>query len=149
MGPYSAVGSEGDPAAAAPYVRKALDLYSKLSAASPADAALEKGQLEAMAAWLHLQYRLSQLDEGQRAAQELIAETARLDPSMAATVEAQRYLSTAYLELGLIQMASPGGNGAVGSHRKAVEALVGHMPAACAPTRPCRSNWPMRSANWW
>jgi len=135
MGPYSAVGSEGDPAAAAPYVRKALDLYSKLSAASPADAALEKGQLEAMAAWLHLQYRLSQLDEGQRAAQELIAETARLDPSMAATVEAQRYLSTAYLELGLIQMASPGGNGC-GRVASQGGGGVGRSHAGCMRTDP-------------
>jgi len=30
-GPYSAVGSEGDPAAAAPYVRKSLNLPQALS----------------------------------------------------------------------------------------------------------------------
>ena len=43
-GPYSAVGSEGDPAAAAPYVRKSLEIYRKLSKASPRDASLEAGK---------------------------------------------------------------------------------------------------------
>ena len=136
-GPYSAVGSEGDPVAAAPYVRKSLDLYRRLSAASPSDAVLEKGKLEAMAAWLHLQYRLNQVDEGQRAAQELIAEIARLDPSMAAKVEAQPYLATAYLELGLIQTGLSKNNDAVASHRKAVAVLAGSMPGA-ARTDPAR-----------
>ena len=127
-GPYSATGSQGDPAGAAPYVKKALDLYRKLTAAAPGEIALEQGKLDALAAWLQLQYRLNEPDEGKRAAQELIAETEALKPEVARKVEAYRYESTAYLELGLMQATTNGTYDAIASHRKAVLALTQHKP---------------------
>ncbi|HTX38407.1 MAG TPA: protein kinase [Bryobacteraceae bacterium] len=127
-GPYSAVGSEGDPAAAAPYVRKSLEIYRKLSKAKPDDAALAQGKLDALAAWLHLQYRLADGKEGRRAAAELLADVNALTPAVRAKVEAQRYLSIAYLELGILQFSDAQGVEAVHSHRLAVSTFLEHMP---------------------
>ncbi|HUE00404.1 MAG TPA: serine/threonine-protein kinase [Bryobacteraceae bacterium] len=127
-GPYSAVGSEGDPAAAAPYVRRSLEIYRKLSKASPRDASLAAGKLDALAAWLHLQYRLNDRREARRAAAELLAEVQSLTPAIRVQVESQRYLSIAYLELGIIQFAEEQNAEAIQSHRLAVSTFLEHMP---------------------
>ncbi len=126
-GPYGAVGSEGDPAAAAPYVRKSLDLYRRLSKANPNDASLTAGKFEALTAWLHLQYRVDNTKEGRRAASEVFADVAALTPAVRARIETQRYLSIAYLELGIIQF---GDNQieAIDSHRRAVSTFLDHVP---------------------
>jgi tetratricopeptide (TPR) repeat protein len=127
-GPYSAVGSEGDPAAAAPYVRKSLEIYRKLSQTSPSNLSLTTGKLDALAAWLHLQYRLDDGKEGRRAAAELLAEVQALTPALRARVEPQRYRSTAYLELGIIQSGEEQNAEAVASHRLAVSTFLDHIP---------------------
>src|SRR5262249_54091416 len=67
-GPYSAAGSEGDPEEAAVYVRRAVELYSKLVRQRPDDAEIRRRQIEALSTWLHLQYRLVRSEEGEKAA---------------------------------------------------------------------------------
>jgi tetratricopeptide (TPR) repeat protein len=131
-GPYSAEGSEGDPAAAAAYVHKAIDLYSDLARRRPADLAVRRGQLEALSTWLHLQYRLGAVEPGKQAGAQLEREIAALPADMREKVQGNWYLSTAYLELGAILWNDSRPKEALGLHRKALATFQGMVPAGWA-----------------
>src|SRR5262249_59934376 len=105
-GPYSAQGSEGDPAGAASYVRKAVELYGDLARRKPADVAVRQGQLEALSTWLHLQYRLAAIEPGKAAAAQIERVIAGLPADVREKGQGDWYLSTAYLELGAIPWAN-------------------------------------------
>jgi serine/threonine protein kinase len=127
-GPYNAEGSEGDAVAAAKYVRKAVDLYSDLARRKPADATVRRGQLEAMATWLHLQYRLGATAPGKEAGAALERVIASLPADMREKVHANWYLSAGYLELGAILWNDSQVKEALNLHRKAL-ATFSAVPA--------------------
>jgi serine/threonine protein kinase len=130
-GPYSAQGSEGDPAAAASYVHKAIDLYSNLASRRPSDPDVRRGQLEALSTWLHLQYRLGALEPGKDAGRRLENVIAALPADVRDKVQANWYLSTAYLELGSILWNADQTKEALDLHRKALATLgVAAAPAS-------------------
>ena len=131
-GPYSAAGSEGDPAAAAKYVAKAIDLYTGLARRSPENPAVRRGQLEALSTWLHLQYRLSAVEAGKQAGAQLERVIAGLPADVRDKVQANWYLSTAYLELGVILWNGGEVKEALDLHRKALATLAGGIPAEWA-----------------
>ena len=128
-GPFSAQGSEGDPAAAASYVRKAIDLYSDLARRRPHDAAVRRGQLEALSTWLHLQYRFGDIKAGKEAGRRLEAAIAALPTDLRGKVHANWYLSTGYLELGSILWNNGQLSEALDLHRKALATLQRAAPA--------------------
>ena len=61
---------------------------------------MRRGQLEALAAGLHLQVRLSQDPQAEKAARRLITEIESLPPALRDQIEGRWYLSIAYMELG-------------------------------------------------
>ncbi len=128
-GAYNAQGSEGDPAAAATYVRKAIDLYSNLARRRPSDPAVRRGQLEALSTWLHLQHRMGAIEPGKEAGRQLENVIATLPADVRDKVQANWYLSTAYLELGLILWNNGEVREALDLHRKALATLQGAQPA--------------------
>jgi tetratricopeptide (TPR) repeat protein len=131
-GPYSAEGSEGDPAAAATYIHKAIELYSGLAHRRPADLAVRRGQLEALSTWLHLQYRLGAIEPGKKAGAQLEREIAALPADVRERVQGNWYLSTAYLELGVILWNNGQPREALDLHRKALATLQRAVPAGWA-----------------
>jgi hypothetical protein len=128
-GPYSATGSEGDPAGAAPYVKKSVDLYSSLAKMKPNDVEVRRGQLETLSTWVHLQYRLNQLNEGQKVARDMQNEVDGMSPELREKTEARWYLSIAYTELGLILFSAQRTPEALAAHRKAASLAGEGMPA--------------------
>jgi hypothetical protein len=131
-GPYSAEGSEGDPAAAATYIQKAIDLYSNLARRRPADDAVRQGQLEALSTWLHLQYRLTAIEPGKQAGAQLESEIAAMPADVREKVQGNWYLSTAYVELGAILWNNGQLQEALDLHRKALATFEGTVPAGWA-----------------
>jgi serine/threonine protein kinase len=128
-GPYSAAGSEGDPAGAADYVKRAVDLYSALARKKSNDPEVRRGQLEALSTWLHLQYRLVRNEEGEKAARRIETEIAGMSPEMREKIQSNWYLSIAYLELGAIRFAQAREREGLDFHKKAVEMFGGGLPA--------------------
>ena len=128
-GPYSAEGSEGDPAGAALYVAKSVDLYSSLAKQKPNDPVIRRGQLEAQSTRLHLLYRLNKQEEGQKAAHELETEIAGMSPQLREETQARWYLSTAYTELGLLLFSQSKDQEGLAAHRKAASLFEGGIPA--------------------
>jgi serine/threonine protein kinase/tetratricopeptide (TPR) repeat protein len=141
MGPYSAQGSEGDPAAAAGYIRKAIDLYSNLASRRPSDLDVRRGQLEALSTWLHLQYRMSAVKPGKEAARQLENVIAALPVDVREKVQASWYLSTAYLELGSILWNDGQLKQALELHRNALATLQGAAPAGWAQDPEKLAQW--------
>ena len=128
-GPYGAEGSEGDPAGAAVYVKQAVELYSALARKRPGDPEVRRGQIEALSTWLHLQYRLARNQEGEQVARRLETEIAGMSPEMREKVQADWYLSIAYMELGAILWVESRTPEALALHRKALETFRGGIPA--------------------
>ena len=128
-GPYAAAGSEGDPAGAADYVKRAVGLYSKLAKQRPDDAGVRRGQIEALSTWLHLQYRLARNEEGERAAHQLESEIASMTPQMREKVQANWYLSIGYMELATILWSQGKETEGLALHRKALDTFRGGIPA--------------------
>src|SRR5262249_31343690 len=140
-GPYNAQGSEGDPAGAASYVRKAVDVYADLARRKPADVAVRRGQLEALSTWLHLQYRLAAVGPGKEAAAQIERVIAGLSPDMRERVQANWYLSTAYLELGAILWINSESKEAFDLHRKALATFQRDIPAGWAQDAEKLAQW--------
>jgi tRNA A-37 threonylcarbamoyl transferase component Bud32/tetratricopeptide (TPR) repeat protein len=129
-GPYNAAGSEGDPAAAANYVRKSVDLYSTLARRKPNDAAVSRGRLEALSMLLHLQYRIGNTGEGKRTAREIEHQISSMPPALAEQVQARWYQSLAYLEMGMILWNEGSTADALEIHRKALAIFRDGLPNA-------------------
>jgi tetratricopeptide (TPR) repeat protein len=128
-GPYSTAGSEGDPAGAAGYVKRAVELYTGLARKKPGDPAVRRGQIEALSTWLHLQYRLGRKEEGVEAARQLENEIGGMTPKVRDLVQANWYLSIGYMELGTILWTQDLDTEALALHRKALETFRGGIPA--------------------
>jgi tetratricopeptide (TPR) repeat protein len=128
-GPYAAAGSEGDPAGAAGYVKRAVELYTALARKKPDDPNVRRAQIEALSTWLHLQYRLGRKEEGIKVARQLENEIGNLTPSIRDQVQANWYLSIGYMELGTILWSQGEETEALALHRKALETFRGDMPA--------------------
>ncbi len=128
-GPYSAAGSEGDPAGAAGYVKRAVELYTAVTRKKPGDPEVRRGQIETLSTWLHLQYRLVRNEEGEKAARQLENEIAGLTPQMREKVQANWYLSIGYMELGAILWGQGRDAEGLALHRKALETFRGGIPA--------------------
>jgi tetratricopeptide (TPR) repeat protein len=128
-GPYSAAGSEGDPAGAAGYVKRAVELYTALARQKPGDPEVRRGQIEALSTWLHLQYRLGREKEGVKAARQLENEIGGMTSKMRDLVQANWYLSIGYMELGTILFTQGLETEGLALHRKALETFRGGIPA--------------------
>jgi tetratricopeptide (TPR) repeat protein len=128
-GPYNGMGSEGDPAGAANYVKKSVELYSVLARNRPDDAVLRRGQIEALSVWLHLQYRLVRPEEGENAARQLQTEIDSMSPELRDKIQARWYLSIGYLELGSILFGLGRESEALDLHRKALAAFREGVPS--------------------
>jgi serine/threonine protein kinase len=128
-GPYSAAGSEGDPAGAAVYVKRAVELYTRLARKRPGDPEVRRGQIEALSTWLHLQYRLVRNEEGEQAARQLENEISGMTPDLREKVQANWYLSIGYMELGAILWSQGRDAEGLALHRKALETFRGGIPA--------------------
>jgi len=127
-GPYNAAGSEGDPAGAAIYVRKSVELNATLARSKPNDVNVRKGQLEALSTLLHLQYRTGNGAEGRRTAQEIEHQIASMPPALAEKVQARWYQSIAYLELGSILWNDGESAQALAVQRRALNAFRNGLP---------------------
>lgn len=127
-GPYSSAGSEGDPAGAARYVKKAVELYSALSRRKPDDPIVRRGQVEALSTWLHLQYRLNTPD-GKKVADELETEIGNMPPQLQEKIHARWYLSVGYMELGSILWNIGTEAEALAVQRKALSIFRDSVPA--------------------
>jgi tetratricopeptide (TPR) repeat protein len=128
-GPYSAAGSEGDPAEAAKYVRRSVELYNGLARKKPEDPAIRRGQVEALSTWLHLQYRLADDAGGQTAARQLESEIAGMSTEVRRAIQAQWYLSVGYMELGLLLSRVDRRSETLALHKKALAAFDEGVPA--------------------
>ena len=129
-GPYNATGSEGDPAEAARYVHKSVELYSTLARSKPGDESVRRGQLEALSTLLHLQYRIGSTGESKHTAREIDQQIARMPPALAENAQVRWYQSIAYLEMGSILWNEGATAEALENQRKALVAFREGVPIA-------------------
>jgi tetratricopeptide (TPR) repeat protein len=129
-GPYNATGSEGDPAEAARYVHKSVDLYSALARSKPGDESVRRGQLEALSTLLHLQYRIGSTGESKHTAREIDQQIARMPAALAKNAQVRWYQSIAYLEMGSILWNEGATAEALENQRKALAAFREGVPIA-------------------
>ncbi len=128
-GPYSAAGSEGDPEGAAKYVRRAVELYNGLARKKPEDAAVRRGQMEALSTWLHLQFRLADSATGEAAERALESTIAGMSGEMQRAIQAPWYLSVGYIELGLLRSHENRQSETLALHKKALAAFSDRIPS--------------------
>ena len=127
-GPYSSAGSEGDPAGAAKYVKKSVELYSALAKKQPNDPVVRRGQVEALSTWVHLQYRIFNVDEGKKAARELETEIGNMPLAVQEKIQAKWYLSIGYTEVAAILWNSGAEAEALQLERKALAGVRDSAP---------------------
>ena len=127
-GVYSSQGSEGDPAGAATYVRKSIDLFRKLAEHKPENAEIRRGEMEARSTWLALQYRLDALAEGERAATQIEESIGHMSAALRAKIQADWYLSIALVEWGMIRFRNNDVTGALELQRRAAQVFGGLVP---------------------
>ena len=131
-GPFSSQGSEGDPAGAAVYLRKATELFRRLAREWPEDIDIRRGEMDALSTWLGLQYRLRESVEGERTAREIEDEIGRMSPAMKSRLQANWYLSNALVELGAIRFFLGYTEEGLVLHRKASTMFDGALPPGVA-----------------
>ncbi len=127
-GPYNSAGSEGDPKGAAKYVKKSVELYSVLAKKQPNNPIVRRGQVEALSTWLHLQYRIFDVDEGKKAARELETEIGNMPLPLQEKIQAKWYLSIGYTELASILWNSGDEAEALRLERKALSGVRDSVP---------------------
>lgn len=127
-GPYSGAGSENDPQGAAKYVKKSVELYAALARKQPDDPVIRRGQVEALSTWLHLQYRIFDVDEGKKAARELETEIGNMPLPLQEKIQAKWYLSEGYTELASILWNAGSEADALELERKALSGIRDAVP---------------------
>jgi eukaryotic-like serine/threonine-protein kinase len=131
---YLAIGkakgpsASGDPAAAEGYVRKAVELYRGLARELPDEPEIRRGELDALSTWMGLKYRLHQMVDSEKMAHEIEDMVERLSPALRQKLPVKLYLSTAWVELGVIRFEAGHADEGLALHRKASGMLAGPLP---------------------
>ncbi len=135
---YLAIGkakgpsASGDPAAAEGYVRKAVEIYRELARELPEEPAIRRGELDALSTWMGLKYRLHEMVDSERMAHQIEDTVERLSPALRQKLPVNWYLSTAWVELGVIRFEAGQADEGLALHRKASAMLAGPLPPELA-----------------